>query len=114
MMLAYNARPGTKDIDAIFRPRDEIVPIIEEVANEMNLDSNWLNDDVKVWVAENEQGALIEFREIAELSHGLSVKRPSAKYLLAMPDAYHSPVKRVIMTTLSSCSDTPRRTPYAL
>lgn len=84
MMLAYNARPGTKDIDAIFRPRGEMIPVIQEVAKEMNLDSNWLNDDVKVWVAENEQGALIEFREMAELSHGLSVKRPSAKYLLAM------------------------------
>jgi hypothetical protein len=57
MMLAYNARPGTKDIDAIFRPRDEVIPIIEEVAREMNLESNWLNDDVKVWVTENEQGA---------------------------------------------------------
>ncbi len=84
MMLAYNARPGTKDVDAIFHPRDEIIPIIEEVAREMNLDSNWLNDDVKVWVAENERGALIEFREIAESNPGLSVKRPSAKYLLAM------------------------------
>jgi hypothetical protein len=84
MMLAYNARLGTKDIDAIFRPRDEIIPIIEEVAKEMNLDSNWLNDDVKVWVAEDERGALIEFREMAEFCHGLSVKRPSAKYLLAM------------------------------
>lgn len=84
MMLAYNARPGTKDIDAIFRPRDEVIPIIEEVARETNLESNWLNDDVKVWVAENEQGALIAFPEIAEISQRLSVKRPSAKYMLAM------------------------------
>lgn len=84
MMLAYNARLGTNDIDAIFRPRDEVLPIIEEVAREMNLESNWLNDDVKVWVAENEQGALIAFPEIAEIIHGLSVKRPSAKYMLAM------------------------------
>jgi hypothetical protein len=84
MMVAYNARPGTMDIDAIFRPRDEVIPIIEEVAREMNLDPNWLNDDVRVWLAENEKGALIAFPEIADFGNGLSVKRPSAKYLLAM------------------------------
>jgi hypothetical protein len=84
MMLAYNTRPGTKDIDAIFRPRDEVQPLIEQVAKEMNLDPNWLNDDVKVWVAENEKDALIPFTEVAKNAPGVSVNRPSAKYLLAM------------------------------
>jgi hypothetical protein len=83
MMLAYNARPGTKDIDAIFRPREEAKPLVEQVAKELNLDVDWLNDDVKVWVAENEQGALIPFAEMSEVV-GVSVKRPSAKYMLAM------------------------------
>jgi hypothetical protein len=50
----------------------------------MNLDATWLNDDVKVWVAENEQGALIPFQELSERAPGLSVRRPSAKYMLAM------------------------------
>jgi len=84
MMLAYNARPGTKDIDAIFRPREEVKPLIEQVAKEMNLDEDWLNDDVKVWVAENERDSLIEFREMKDPAGGISVTRPSAKYLLAM------------------------------
>ncbi|MSU49294.1 MAG: hypothetical protein EXS37_09455 [Opitutus sp.] len=84
MMLGYDARPGTKDIDAIFRPRDEAMPLVEEVAKELNLDADWLNDDVKVWVAENEQGALIPFAEISEVVPGVSIRRPSAKYLLAM------------------------------
>ena len=84
MMLAYNARPGTKDIDAIFHPRDEAKPLVEQVARELNLDADWLNDDLKVWVAENEQGALIPFTEMSEVVPEVSVKRPSAKYLLAM------------------------------
>jgi len=84
MMLAYDARPGTKDVDAIFRPREEILPLIEQVAAELKLDRNWLNDDVKVWVGENEHGALIPFKELTGLGPGLSVNRPSAKYLLAM------------------------------
>jgi len=84
MMVAYDARPGTKDIDAIFRPRDEVKPLLAQVAQEMNLDADWLNDDVKVWVAENEQGALIPFAKMSEAVPGLAVKRPSAKYLLAM------------------------------
>jgi hypothetical protein len=84
MMLAYNARPGTKDIDAIFRPRDEAKPLVAQVAEELSLDADWLNDNVKVWVAENEQDALIPFPEMTEAVPGVSVKRPSAKYMLAM------------------------------
>jgi hypothetical protein len=84
MMLAYNARPGTKDIDAIFRPRDEAKPLIDQVAKELNLDPDWLNDDVEVWVAENERGALIPFQEITKAAPGVTVSRPSSKYLLAM------------------------------
>jgi hypothetical protein len=83
MMLAYNTRPGTKDIDAIFRPRDDAQPLLVQVARELGLDENWLNDDVKVWVGENEHGALVEFRELAHIA-GVPVRRPSAKYLLAM------------------------------
>lgn len=84
MMLAYSTRPGTKDIDAIFRPRDEVKPLIEQVAKELDLDEDWLNDDVRVWRAENEQDALIPFKELAEVVPGVSIRRPSAKYLLAM------------------------------
>jgi hypothetical protein len=84
MMLAYNTRPGTKDIDAIFRPRDEVGPLVAQVGQDMNLGSDWLNDDVKMWVAENEEGALVPFAEMTEAVPGLAAKRPSAKYLLAM------------------------------
>ena len=82
MMLAYNARPGTKDIDAIFRPRDEVEPLVRRVAMEMGLNDDWLNDDVKMWVGENEKDALIPFGEVADFA-GVPAKRPTAKYLLA-------------------------------
>jgi hypothetical protein len=48
---------------------------------------NWQRSDrfdVKVWVAENEQDALIPFQEVSERSPGVSVKRPSSKYMLAI------------------------------
>lgn len=83
MMLAYNARPATKDIDAIFRPRDEVEPLVKQVAQELELNDDWLNDDVKMWVGENETEALIPFEEVAGIA-GIPAKRPSAKYLLAM------------------------------
>jgi len=31
---------------------------------------------VRVWFAENEQGSLIEFREMKDLAGGISVNRP--------------------------------------
>lgn len=83
MMLAYNTRQGTKDIDAIFHPKDAVEPVISEVARELDLPEDWLNDGVKAWVGESEKGALVEFEQVTRLT-GVPTKRPSAKYLLAM------------------------------
>ena len=83
MMLAYNARPGTKDVDAIFRPREEIKALAEEVAHEMGIDSGWLNDDVRLFAANAGGAGHIDFVELADVP-GLVITRPAAKYLLAM------------------------------
>ena len=47
MMLAFDRKRITRDVDAIFHPVEEVKPLIRRVAEEQNLPSNWLNDDVK-------------------------------------------------------------------
>ena len=51
-MLVYNARNSTHDIDAIFKPSSEFREIIAEIAEENDLDSDWLNDGVKGFLNE--------------------------------------------------------------
>ena len=46
MMLAYNARDATRDIDAIVRPSEPGQRLAKAVAEELGLDESWLNDKV--------------------------------------------------------------------
>ncbi len=82
MLLAYNARPVTKDIDAIIHPPAIARRLIARVAAERGLHDGWVNDDVKQFVSGREaKNELI----IANVSPtGLHVTRPTPKYLLAM------------------------------
>jgi hypothetical protein len=47
MVLAFHARPSTKDVDAIFHPPQ----IMREVADELSLPVDWLNDGAKGFVS---------------------------------------------------------------
>ena len=47
MATVYDSRTSTQDIDAIFEPKQVFRNIIEEIATEQNLPSDWLNDGVK-------------------------------------------------------------------
>lgn len=47
LALVFDARNSTKDIDALFRPSEEFREIINEIANENELEEDWLNDGVK-------------------------------------------------------------------
>ena len=82
MLLAYNARQVTKDVDAIVHPPDVARRLVARVAGERGLHDGWLNDDVKQFISIREaKNELI----IANVSPtGLHVTRPTAKYLLAM------------------------------
>jgi hypothetical protein len=82
MMLAYDARQTTKDVDAIIRPPDVGRRLAAKVAQERGWHDDWLNDDVKQFVS------TVETRH-AWTPDGLSapaikITKPTAKYLLAM------------------------------
>ena len=80
MMLAYDCREATRDIDAICFPPDVVAPLINQVARELDLPVDWMNDGVRDFVAPREEKAV--FGELT--IPGLVITRPSPRYLLAM------------------------------
>ena len=77
MCLVYDARPATKDVDAIFKPTSEIHKAIKQIAIRHGLDEDWMNDAVKGYWAEHQD------RILFDLSN-LKVFVPEPDYLLAM------------------------------
>lgn len=80
MVLAFNARLSTKDVDAIFKPPDVFRRSAAELAESMALPATWLNDGVKGFVSASPE---YTSQGLPQMSH-LRVIRPSAEYLLAM------------------------------
>ncbi len=78
MCLAFNARPATKDIDAIFEPKQVIYDLARQIAQDYNLPPDWLNDSVKGFVTPNR-----EMKIFQNMSH-LKIFIPSPEYMLAM------------------------------
>jgi hypothetical protein len=62
MMIAYDCRKATKDVDAIFHPAGAIEPLIRRVAVELKLPEDWMNSGVKTFVGARE--AREEFAEL--------------------------------------------------
>ncbi len=83
MMPAYNLRGGTKDVDATFQPREELQPLIAEVAVELNLASDWLNDNIGKFAPNAGPATNIAFGELAA-PPGIRFSRPTARKMLAM------------------------------
>src|SRR5271166_4943955 len=80
MVLAFNARLSTHDVDAVFEPPEIIRRRAQEIADEINLPSDWLNDGVKGFVSASPEYTT---EGLPEMSH-LRIVRPTAEYLLAM------------------------------
>lgn len=77
MCLVYQARPSTKDIDAVFAPTQQMREAIRRVGEANHLPPDWINDGVKGFVVEHRRTT---FRELSNLR----VLVPPADYLLAM------------------------------
>ncbi len=82
MMLAYDARDVTKDVDAIVHPPEVARRLVARVAVERDLHDAWLNDDVKQFVSTVETKNELPLEGVSRA--GLRVTKPTAKYLLAM------------------------------
>ncbi len=80
MVLAFDARQSTRDVDAVFRPPEIIWQAASEIAEEMSLPADWLNDGVKGFVSSVQD--YVE-DDMPQFPH-LRVIRPRAPYLLAM------------------------------
>jgi hypothetical protein len=78
MCLVHDARDMTKDIDALYEPKEAINAIAAKIAERENLPANWLNDSVKGFM-----GANAPIEDVIALK-GLKVQTVSAEYLLAM------------------------------
>ena len=51
MVLAFNSRVATRDVDALFRPDKHVLEAAHEVANELDLPKSWLNNQASVYVS---------------------------------------------------------------
>ena len=81
-MLAYNTRDATRDVDAILKPREEGERLVAKVAEEMALEPDWLNSNVKQFLSPKIEAK----RRLSKIEEetGLIIHVPTAKYLLAM------------------------------
>jgi hypothetical protein len=82
MLLAYDARDVTKDVDAIIHPPEVGRRLVAKVARERGLAEDWLNDNVRLFVSRKEAKNELPVPNV--LRAGLHITRPTAKYLLAM------------------------------
>jgi hypothetical protein len=80
MVLAFAARPSTKDVDAIFQPTQPMREITRQVGEVNSFPENWLNDAAKAFVSTRHEtipGNLPQFPH-------LRLTMPTPEYLLAM------------------------------
>lgn len=80
MVLAFQARVATKDVDALFQPTEAIRQGVREVAEELELPPDWLNDGVKGFVSARHEVTAEGLPQFPNLR----LTMPTAEYLLAM------------------------------
>lgn len=77
MCLVFDARPSTKDVDAIFHPAEIIRKAAIQISDEYDLPKDWLNDGVKGFLVDHPKKVFLK------MSH-LSVMVADTEYMLAM------------------------------
>jgi hypothetical protein len=80
MAVAYDARPATRDVDAIFHPSSDVREAAARVASHHdNVDNDWLNDGVKDFLPGEDEGN----KKVVYENEFLTVRAASPQYLLA-------------------------------
>jgi hypothetical protein len=79
MVLAFNARQSTRDVDAVFEPSGKVRTAAAKVAAALGLARDWLNDAAKGYMPADPMPRSI----VLDLPN-LSVWTPPPQYLLAM------------------------------
>jgi len=80
MVLAFNARVTTKDVDAVFQPAATVRELAREIAEVRGLPADWLNDGVKGFTSSR---ADVTAANLPQFPY-LRVTMPVPEYLLAM------------------------------
>jgi hypothetical protein len=80
MVLAFDARESTRDVDGIFVPKTEVLNASRQVGVEFGFQFDWLNDGVKGFISDE-----AEFTSDGmPIYSNLRIMRPTTEYLLAM------------------------------
>lgn len=79
--VVYESRVATKDVDAIVRPSEAGRRLARRVTWELDLPEDWLNDDVRQFLAAKEARRRLTG---GEFGPGVVVSVPTAEYLLAL------------------------------
>ncbi|MCC5840116.1 MAG: hypothetical protein JJT96_08330 [Opitutales bacterium] len=82
MLLAYDNRAMSRDVDVTIHPTKKGLQLAQEVGEDMGLHLGWFNDDVKAYIADKREGK----RTLADLDEipGVKIQVATAAYLLAM------------------------------
>jgi hypothetical protein len=80
MVLAFNARPATKDVDALFQPSPLVRDCARRVAEQQGLPADWINDAVKGFLSSRHETTVANLPQFPNLR----VTMPVPEYLLAM------------------------------
>lgn len=80
MVLAFDARESTRDVDGIFAPKQEVIASARQVAAEFGFEPDWLNDRVKGFISDKAEITA----DGMPIFSNLRILRPTTEYLLAM------------------------------
>ncbi|MFP5310247.1 MAG: DUF6036 family nucleotidyltransferase [Actinomycetes bacterium] len=79
MTLAYGARRSTRDVDALFQPKEEVHEAARAIGVERGLPPDWLNDGVKGFLLGSDPDATV----LLDVP-GLRVEVASPRYLFVL------------------------------
>jgi hypothetical protein len=63
MAIAYDTRRATADVDAVFVPSHEVRTAASRVAEHLNLEPDWLNDDAKAFLPGEDENRIGVYEE---------------------------------------------------